>query len=134
EYRTILLEIQFTKEAKKILDMPADIQIEFVTNISRIQNSASVSYLSEEELVDIAKTMRSSRLVNIFLNDNGEILLKGLAFCLVSNKELEDKIFSTFDDELQIRKDATPELKRLFTALKDTEKNIKNKVSELLSS
>lgn len=134
EYRTILQEIQFTKEAKKILDMPAEIPVEFVADITRIQNSASASYLSEEELVDIAKTMRSSRLVKNFLNDNGEILLKGLASCLVSNKELEDKIFSTFDDELRIKKDATPELKRLFTALKDTEKNIKNKVSELLSS
>lgn len=109
--------------------MPADIPIEFVANISRIQNSASASYLSEEELVDIAKTMRSSRLVKNFLNDNGEILLKGLASCLVSNKELEDKIFSTFDDELQIRKDATPELKRLFTALKDTEKILKIKLA-----
>lgn len=134
EYHTILQEIQFTKEAKKILDMPADIPVEFAADVTKIQNSASASYLSEQELVDIAKTMRSSRLVKSFLNENGEILMKGLANCLVSNKELEDKIFSTFDDELQIKKDATPELKRLFTALRDTEKNLKNKVADLLNS
>lgn len=134
DYKNIFQEIQFTKEAKKILDMPTDIPIDFVADIFKIQNNASASYLLEEDLVDIAKTIRSSRLVKNFLNDNGEILLKGLANYLISNKELEDKIFSTFDDELQIKKDATPELKRLFTALKDSEKNLKTKVSELLNS
>ncbi len=134
EYRTILQEIQFTKEAKNFLDMPSDIPIEFVADISKIQNNASVSYLCEEDLIDVAKTIRSSRLVKNFLNENGEILLKGLANCLISNKELEDKIFSTFDDDFKIKKDATPELKRLFTMLKDTEKNLKNKIAELLTS
>lgn len=132
--KDILQEMQFTKEAKNILDLPSDIPIGFTADISKIQNNAAASYLSEEDLVDIAKTMRSSRLVKNFLNDNGEILLKGLANYLVSNKELEERIFSTFDDELKIKKDATPELKRLFTALKDSEKNLKTKVSELLNS
>lgn len=134
EHSDIYQEIQFTKEAKQILDIPSDIPIEFAADISKIQNSASASYLLEQDLVDIAKTMRSSRLVKNFLNDNGEILLKGLAGYLISNKELEERIFSTFDDELQIRKDATPELKRLFTSLKDSEKNLKTKVNELLNS
>lgn len=133
-HRDIYQEIQFTREAKKILDLPSDIPIEFAADITKIQNCASASYLLEEDLVDIAKTMRSSRLVKNFLNDNGEILLKGLAGYLISNKELEDRIFSTFDDELQIKKDATPELKRLFTSLKDSEKNLKTKINELLNS
>ena len=55
EYHTILQEIQFTKEAKKILDMPADIPVEFAADVTKIQNSASASYLSEQELVDMQK-------------------------------------------------------------------------------
>ena len=129
-------EILFTREAKQILDMPTDIPIGFVADVSEIQKNTLVSYLTESELVDIAKTMRSSRLVKNFLNDNCEQNSKlfGLAMNLISFKELEDRIFDTFDDDLQIKKDATPELKGLFASLRDTEKNLKSKVTELLNS
>lgn len=129
-------EILFTREAKKILDMPSDIPIGFVADISEIQKNALVSYLSEGELVDIAKTMRSARLVKNFLNENcgTNSKLGGLAMNLISFKELEDRIFDTFDDDLQIKKDATPELKGLFASLRDTEKNLKSKVADLLGS
>ena len=129
-------EILFTREAKKILDTPADIPIGFVADIAEIQRNSLVSYLSEGELVDIAKTMKSSRLVKNFLNENCEenSKLKGLAANLISFKELEDRIFDTFDDDLQIKKDATPELKGLFASLRETEKNLKSKVSDLLNS
>ena len=129
-------EILFTREAKKILDMPSDIPIGFVADISEIQKNALVSYLSEGELVDIAKTMRSARLVKNFLNENcgTNSKLGGLAMNLISFKELEDRIFDTFDDDLQIKKDATPELKGLFASLRDTEKNLKSRVADLLGS
>lgn len=129
-------EILFTREAKKILDTPADIPIGFVADIAEIQRNSLVSYLSEGELIDIAKTMKSSRLVKNFLNENCEenSKLKGLAANLISFKELEDRIFDTFDDDLQIKKDATPELKGLFASLRETEKNLKSKVSDLLNS
>lgn len=129
-------ELIFTREAKRILDTPSDIPIGFVADISEIQKNTLVSYLSEGELVDIAKTMRSSRLVKNFLNGNcsANSKLVGLAMNLISLKELEDKIFDTFDDDLQIRKDATSELKALFASLRDTEKNLKSKVADLLNS
>ena len=129
-------ELIFTREAKRILDMPLDIPIGFVADITEIQKNTLVSYLSEEELVDIAKTMRSSRLVKNFLNENcaKESKLYGLSMNLISFKELEDRIFDTFDDDLQIRKDATSELKALFASLRDTEKNLKSKVADLLNS
>ena len=61
-------ELRCTREAKFILDMPNDIPIEFVANIKRLtQNS---SYFAEDELIDIAKTLKTSRLVKKFLSDN----------------------------------------------------------------
>ena len=51
-----------------------------------------------------------------------------------SSKEREEKIFSTFDESLNIKQDATPELKGLFASLKETEKNLKTKVNELMTS
>lgn len=127
-------ELQCTREAKFILDMPNDIPIDFVADISRI--NIGVSYLSEDELIDIAKTLKSLRLVKKFLIDNLDdgAILKEYAQNLLTDKLLEDKIFDTFDENLNIRQDATPELKGLFAALRDNEKNLKTTVNALLNS
>lgn len=127
-------ELQYTREAKYILDMPSELPVGYVTDIKKIQNAMLTGYLSEEELADTAKTLRSSRLVKNFLNNEELSLLKELSKDLISEKELEDTIFSTFDENLNIRQDATPELKGLYAALRDNEKNLKTKVSELLNS
>lgn len=127
-------ELQCTREAKFILDMPNDIPIEFVANIKRLtQNS---SYFAEDELIDIAKTLKTSRLVKKFLSDNLEqnTELNNIAKNLLTNRELEEKIFNTFDENLNVRQDATPELKGLYNSLKDNEKNLRTTVSSLLNS
>ena len=130
--------LNYTKEAKILLDFALDIPIGFVANISEIQKNAQISYLNEEELIDVAKTLRSSRLVRKFLNDNSEDKkipqLVSLSENLISARDLEEKIANTFDENLEIKKDATPELKGLWSSLYDNEKNLKNKVSDLLNS
>lgn len=123
-------ELQCTREAKFILDMPSDIPIEFVAKINPPE-----TYYSEEELIDTAKTLRTSRLVKKFLSDNLEnAILKDKAQILIADRELEEKIFNTFDENLNIRPDATPELKGLYSALRDNEKNLRTTVSSLLNS
>lgn len=129
-------ELQCTREAKFILDIPNDIPIEFVADVVKIQRNMGTSYLAEDELIDIAKTLKTSRLVKKFLNDNlkDDSLLKIKSQNLLVDKLLEDKIFDTFDENLNIRQDATPELKGLYSALRDNEKNLRNTVSSLLNS
>lgn len=129
-------ELQCTREAKQILDMPNDIPIEFLADIEAIKKNMGVSYLAEDELIDVAKTLRTSRLVKKFLFDNLEESsnIRNLVQNLLVDKMLEDKIFSTFDENLNIRQDATPELKGLFAALRDNEKNLKTTVNSLLNS
>lgn len=129
-------ELQYTKEAKFILDIPNDIPIGFVADIKKIIKNMGVSFLNEEELFDVAKTLRSSRLVKNFLIQNLDenSKLKNLAQNLLSDKSLEDKIFETFDDNLNIKQDATPELKGLYAALRDNEKNLRSTVNSLLNS
>lgn len=129
-------ELQCTREAKQILDMPNDIPIEFLADIEAIKKNMGVSYLAEDELIDVAKTLRTSRLVKKFLFDNLEESsnIRNLVQNLLVDKMLEDKIFSTFDENLNIRQDATPELKGLFVALRDNEKNLKTTVNSLLNS
>lgn len=129
-------QIDFTKEAKDILDMALELPLEYVAEIDLIINSTINSYLNEEEIIDVAKTIRTSRLVKNFLRENAvsDGLLNSLACQLFSDKELEDKIFDTFDSELRVRFDATAELKSLHNSLKDTEKNLKTRVNEMLNS
>lgn len=129
-------ELKYTREAKQILDMPNDIPIEFLADIEAIKKNMGVSYLAEDELIDVAKTLRTSRLVKKFLFDNLEESsnIRNLVQNLLVDKMLEDKIFSTFDENLNIRQDATPELKGLFAALRDNEKNLKTTVNSLLNS
>lgn len=129
-------QINLTREAKKILDFAKDTPTEFIAEIQKIKNNLAVTYLSEEELNDIAKTMRSSRLLKRFIieNSNDGSLLKQAAANLISEKELEDRIFNTFDESLNIKQNATPELKGLYSSLRDTEQNIRDQINSLLNN
>lgn len=133
-------QINFTKEAKCILDMALDLPLEHVTNIDAIKQSTISSYLKEDEILEVARTIRTSRLVKNFLKENAQIdgqtggLLSNLAAGLFADKEIEDRIFNTFDNALKVKQDATKELKSLHNSLTDTEKNLKTRVNELLNS
>ena len=126
----------YTKEAKNVLDIPSDIPMDYVADIAKIEENSSVTYLGAEELIDIAKTFRTSRLIRNFMNENTDLnsQLNTLARNLISDKEIEDKIFSIFDENMEIKKDATPELKGLYASLRETEKAIRAKVGDLLNS
>ena len=129
-------QIKLTAEAKKILDLAKETPTEFIADIGKIQANASLSYLEEQELFDIAKTMKSSRLLKKFINENSadDYILKEKVQNLISDKDTEDKIFETFDENLKIRQNATPELKGLYSSLKDTEQNIRDTVNSLLNN
>ena len=53
---------------------------------------------------------------------------------MFSNKELEDKILETFDDNFTVKQNANAELKGLYASLRDTEANLKQKVQDLMNS
>lgn len=129
-------QIKLTAEAKKILDLAKETPTEFIADIGKIQANASLSYLEEQELFDIAKTMKSSRLLKKFINENSadDYILKEKVQNLISDKDTEDKIFETFDENLRIRPNATAELKGLYSSLKDTEQNIRDTVNSLLNN
>jgi DNA mismatch repair protein MutS2 len=134
--KEIQKQLELTREAKKILDLAKETPTEFIADVQKIKENCAISYLMEEELNDIAKTMKSSRLLKrfIFENSQDEALLRDLAQNLVADKETEDKIFETFDESLNIRQNATPELKGLYSSLKDTEQNLRDEIQKLLNN
>jgi len=127
-------QLVLTREAKELLERSKDIPIERIEKFSSLQQKSE--YFVEEELVDISKTMRTARIVKNFLKENLEYdtKLSKLAEQIYSNKELEDKIADTFDDNMTVKHNATPELKGLYASLKDTELNLKKTVQGLMSS
>ena len=52
----------------------------------------------------------------------------------VVSYDMEDKIFNTFTPALTVKEDATPELKKLYQTLRDTNSNVRVCVSSLLQN
>ena len=133
DFEQIQIQLKLTQEAKKILDLPKETPVE---HVSVIKNLLNTSYLEEKELVDVAKTLKSSRLLKRFIAENTDenSLLNNLTSGLFVDKDIEDKIFDTFDENYRIKQNATPELKGLYASLRDTEQNLRDEVNRLLSN
>ena len=127
-------QIVLTAEAKYILETSKDIPIDRIQNFTKLRMKNG--YYSEEELVDIAKSIRTSRLVKNFLKENlsSDKVFDKLIEELYTNKELENKIFETFDENLMVKQNANSELKGLYASLRDTEANLKKTVQSLMNS
>ena len=80
-----------TEEAYRILNCGLDIPIEHICNTKLITDR--YEYYSPQELFDLAKTMRTSRLIKNFLKENSEFsfVFDNLKNNLYSNKTLEEK-------------------------------------------
>ena len=133
-YEDIEAELLYTREAKSVLDFAMDIPIDNIVVFSKLKDKNE--YFLEEELIDIAKTLRIFRNTKNFLKENLEenSQLALLAENLYSNKLLEDKIFETFDDNFAVKQNANQELAGLYSSLKDTEVALKQKVQDLMNS
>ena len=127
-------QIILTSVAKDVLDLARDIPIDKIENFKKLREKNE--YFIEEELIDIAKTMRTSRIVRNFLKENlpFDAKMQTLTNELYSNKTLEDKILDTFDDNMTVKQNANKDLSGLYSSLKDTEANLKKKVQELMNS
>ncbi|MCQ2739126.1 MAG: endonuclease MutS2 [bacterium] len=130
----IEFELICTREAKFILDNAKDIPVDNIENFEHLK--LKNEYFKEEELINIAKSMRTFRLVRNFLKENlsYETNLSSISNELYSNKAFEDGIFDLFDENYTIKKNANPELYGLYSSLQDTENSLKQKVQQLINS
>lgn len=132
----IAAELNYTKEAKAILDSPAELPLSYLINFSEVKYSTMHGYLSEEEIFECGKTLSTFRYIKRFLAENTNLApkLAELSRNLAVDKELEDKIFAVFDENLQIKHNATPELAGLYSSLSDNERNLKKTVTSLINN
>ena len=133
----IIRELTLTNQARKAYDNAEIPPIEDIRDVYKsLDDSKRHLRLSEVEIYSIADVIRTSRVVKNYLDKLGDdyrelSLLKDKLFV---NKELEDKVFNTFDSSMKVKDNASSELKRLNHSLKDTLSNIKKTISSLLSN
>ena len=115
---TIKKNLQYTKEAKAILDRAFDIPVEFIAPTTEFSKDKLNSYLKETELLEVAKSLKTARLIKNFIKEHADnTSLKTLSDKILTNKELEDEIFSLFDEDNNVKFDATPTLANLTDSL-----------------
>lgn len=136
DFNIIQNELDLTREAKTILDSPAELPISHLIDFSNVKYSTMHGYLSEEEIFECAKTLSTFRYIKKFLLDNSALApkLAEISRNIAVDKDLEDKIFAAFDESLQIKHNATSELAGLYSSLSDNEKNLKKTVTGLLNN
>lgn len=127
--------LELTSEARRIFDNAGNFScfpLEFLCDCSTILDSAR---LGAQDIINLARTLRTSRLIkNFLLKAPDSVHLNSLCLNLHTDKEFEDRIFKTFDSELNIVDDASSELKRLRNSLKSTKDNLKGAIGALLSN
>ncbi len=132
----IKTELSLTSEAKWFLDMLLIPTFDDIFDIEEyIKMTIIHKVLSEEELVEIGKTLHSSRNLANFIKKNSvqSPNMTHLAEKIFVDKEIEEHILSKFTPTGKIKEDASPKLKSLNDALRDQNVNLKQKLSEVIN-
>ena len=137
DFNTITYELILTSQARTIINNALNVPLDNIFDIDKsLEDAKKKLRLNENEIINIAYTLRTSRLMRNFLESISKdyIELSEFKNNLYVNKELEDKIFNTFTPALTVKEDATVELKRLYQTLRDTNSNVKTCVTSLLQN
>lgn len=130
-------EQKLTSEARRLLDFLLSPPLSGIYDVEEIVQSLNATiYLSGEELIFVAKTIRASRLVRSFLDKNSDKCpsLNNLGRTLFENMDLEENILSKFSDDMQMKEDASSVLRDLYRGLRAQNANLKNKLNDIISS
>lgn len=133
----IIHEQTLTTEARYLLNQFIEPPLESVLDVRSCVNETQKGLtISAQELFDIAKVLKTTRLMKLYFERNFSSVpnLAKFSDILVSQKELEERIFDTFDPELNVKDSASTVLKALRSSLRDSEQNLKVEISRLLNS
>lgn len=137
DINTIQHNLDLTDEAVKLTNALLLPPISSIDNIEEIFAQAKVTrMLNEEEILEVVKCLKISRLLKGFFNRNEEFSseLYLIAKDLYEEKEFEEKVQNLFTETGKLKSDASLELKSLNSALKDNSQNLKNLVNKTLGS
>ena len=126
-------ELKLVDEAKSIIDDSQNsVPIDEIEDIEQIFKE---HYFNIDEIINLAKNLQSARLTKNFISKfQGMSNINEIIKNIYINKEFEDEIFQTFDNELNVVDSASIELKSLRASLRDNKENLKNAVNNLLQN
>ncbi|MCQ2957711.1 MAG: endonuclease MutS2 [Candidatus Gastranaerophilales bacterium] len=130
-------ELNLTDEAVKLTNSMLIPPLNSMLNIEEIFYQAKLNrILSEDEILETIKCLKMSRLIKGFFTRNADVAeeLSKISKDLFEDKEFEEKISELFNENGQLKNDASPELKSLNNAFKDNSANLKNTVSKTLQT
>lgn len=129
--------LELVTQSKSLLNLGLPLPLNDIKDITKsLLEVQSFRTLSEEEIYNTADVLRTARIVHNYLEKSAKDFpqLSALNNELFILKELEDKIFDVFDSSLKIKENATLELRKLHSSLRDTLSNIKKTISSLLNN
>ena len=96
-------QLIYTREAKDVLDLTGEIPIDYISDFEALKKHNE--YFTEEELIQIAKSLRTFRLVRNYLKENlgFEAITHNLLEKIFTYKEIEDKIFEIIDENATVK-------------------------------
>lgn len=126
-------ELGLVNEAKNIINQTASGSL--VEDFLDCNKIFKQNFLSSEEIIELAKILRYSRLTKNQISKFDEAKnLNEIIKNLYIDKNFEDKIFNTFDKELNVVDSASDILKSLRNSYKDNKENLKNAINQLLQN
>ena len=130
-------ELKLTSEGRYLLDHAFIPPLEGIRNIGEFINKAKIGQiLLNQELIDIGNTLGAARRLRSFFYKFQEHspLLHLLAHDLFEDRDLEEEILDTFEDDGEVKDNASFALKRLKSSYRDQLANLKHKLNNLVQS
>ena len=125
-------ELILTSEAKKIIDNTS-CYLPF-GDILDINELFKTNKITSKEIVELAKNLKYARETKNFIQKNNKSNLAEITANFYINKEFEDYIFNIFDNEYNLKDNASDKLKSLRNSYKDNKENLKNSINLLLQN
>ena len=126
-------ELSLVDEAKRLID--DNNSSAPINEILDIKELFSENYFTADEIIELAKNLRSARLTKNYISKTQNAHnLNEIIKNFYINKVFEDEVFETFDNELNIVDSASDVLKSLRNSYKDNKDNLKTAINSLLQN
>ena len=137
EINKLRKQFSMSDEMKNVLRLNLSLPLNKLYDLSQSLNDLKYKRtLSVENLIHLACELKTSRLVKSFFAKYQKDFESLFCFSsnLFSDRELEDELFNTFDDKMNVVDEASLDLKNLRNQKRSLEQNIKDTISNLLAN
>ncbi|WP_418792226.1 endonuclease MutS2 [Phosphitispora sp. TUW77] len=137
EKNIVLEKLKETTEAREILRFEPDLPIGGLRDIRRVLQKAAIGgVLGPSELLEAGDMLYAMRRLKNFFRDKGDTypIVGAYAAQLCSLRDLEDKIRESIDCGGEVADNASPELRRLRSRMRDLQVHVKEKMDSILRS